>query len=80
MRVHRNCSNQKDYEIQLYVLMHRFVEKGYKKGKLEAFRNEIKMMDGETMLNTKRKKKKSKNMKMAFLTGLIDNIKHWKKT
>lgn len=69
MRVHKNCSNRGDYEIQSGVLMHRFLEKGYTKRKLETLRNEVKMMNREAMLNTRKKDKKNKGVEITLLTG-----------
>lgn len=68
MRIHRNCSNASDYEIQANSIINTFVEKGYNK------KNEnVKHMNRELITEVPKKNKK-KRMDMAFFTGY--NIQH----
>lgn len=69
MRIYRNCSDQQYYENQSKILLQRFIEKGYKKEKLEMIREKVKKMDRGIMITSNKKKTKNKYLETAFLTG-----------
>lgn len=81
MRLHRNCSNPTDYDEQSNTIINRFVEKGYNRKELVALKEKVKKMHRNVMIEGKsdyNKRKKNKNINMAFLMGSAGSIRPWR--